>query len=216
MTLQNRVQADGEIVASSWRGEWMGNRGILHDDARQLGAARWRHQNWVCCALSFKGRDRILMQPGGYYTELFFYDEAQALAAGHRPCAECRRADYTRYRSAWEAAFGPADAKAMDRALHAARVRRNRTQIRLSRLAQDLPHGAVILRDSGPALIWHGALHGWSPTGYGPAEPLPQGPQTVLTPAPTLAVLAAGYAPQPHASLPSRPETPYDGQISQG
>ncbi|MBL8560773.1 MAG: hypothetical protein JNN06_00705 [Gemmobacter sp.] len=214
MTLQNRVQADGEIVAAGWRGAWMGNRGILHDDNRQLGPARWRHQNWVCCALSFEGRKRAVMAPGRY-TELFFYDEAQALAAGHRPCAECRRADYTRYRSAWEAVFGPTDAKAMDRALHAARVRRNRTQLRLSLPAQDLPQGAVILRASGPALIWHGALHGWSPEGYGPAEPLPQGSQTILTPAPTLAVLAAGYVLRPHASLPSRPATPYDGQTGQ-
>lgn len=207
MTLQNRVQADGEIVAAGWRGAWMGNRGILHNEARQLGPARWQHKNWICCALSFKGRQRELMRPGRYYTELFFYDEAQALAAGHRPCAECRRADYTRYRSAWEKAFGPTDAKAMDSALHAARVRRDRSQVRLSLTAEALPQGAMILRDSGPALIWHGALHGWTAAGYGPAEPLPKGLQTVLTPAPSLAVLAAGYAPHAHASLPSPPHT---------
>lgn len=200
MTLQNRVQADGEIVASDWRGEWMGNRGILHDDERRRGRARWRHNNWVCCALSFKERKRVLMAPGKY-TELFFFDEAQALAAGHRPCAECRRADYTRFRSAWENGLGPADAKGMDKALHAARVRRNGSQIRLSLPAQELPHGTMILRQTGPALLWQGALHGWTPAGYGAPEPLPADTLTVLTPAPTLAVLRAGYRPRPHASL---------------
>ncbi|MFW5655779.1 MAG: hypothetical protein ACOCYW_09095, partial [Roseicyclus sp.] len=75
----------------------MVNRGILHDDERRLGTARWRHKAWICCLLSFKGRRRIPMSRGRY-TELFFLDEAVALAAGHRPCAECRRADYNRFR----------------------------------------------------------------------------------------------------------------------
>ena len=215
MTLQNRVQPDGEIVAAGWRGAWMGNRGILHDEAQQLGAARWRHRNWVCCALQFKGRKRQLMAPGRY-TELFFYDEAQALAAGHRPCAECRRADYNRFRSAWEMAFGPTDARAMDAALHAARVRRNRSQIRQSLPARGLPQGVMILRPTGPALIWQDALFGWTAEGYAAAEPLPEGLLTVLTPAPTRAVLAAGYAPQPHDSLPCHAQPPYDGQAHHG
>ncbi len=88
------------------RGLFMGNRGILHDATGQLGPARWRHRNWVCCRLAFKGRHRKLLKPG-HYTALFFLDEAVALAAGHRPCAECRRADYLSFRAAWEAGLGP-------------------------------------------------------------------------------------------------------------
>ena len=199
MTLQNRVQPDGEIVAAGWRGGWMGNRGILHDAAQRLGRARWRHKAWICCALSFKGRRRVVMAPGRY-TELFFYDEAQALTAGHRPCAECRRADHLAFRAAWGRAFGAADAAAMDAALHAARVRRDRSQIRLRLPACDLPQGAMILQGVAPALIWQG-LRVWTPQGYGPAQALPQGLVTVLTPAPILSVLAAGYTPAPHAGL---------------
>ncbi|WP_151718028.1 hypothetical protein [Gemmobacter serpentinus] len=211
MSLQNRVQPDGEIVAAGWRGEWMGNRGILHDGQRQLGSARWRHQNWICCKLDFKGRKRPLMAPGNY-TELFFYDEAQALAAGHRPCAECRRADYLHFKSIWESLFGPADAKGIDRALHAARidpgskrqtahrVHGHRARLHCANAAQ-LPQGTMILVDEQPALVWQTGIHLWSPLGYAAAQPLPAADVTVLTPAPIVAVLTAGYRPQPHISL---------------
>ena len=105
MPLQNRVSPLGEIVATAERGGLMGNRGILHDRDRRLGVSRWKHPHWVCCRLAFLGRHRPVMTPGRY-TELFFLDEATALAAGHRPCAECRRADYTRFLDAWTAAHG--------------------------------------------------------------------------------------------------------------
>ncbi|MGB8623555.1 MAG: hypothetical protein WCD16_12105, partial [Paracoccaceae bacterium] len=105
MPLQNRVLPTGEIVVHPARADFMGNRGILHGGNRQLGTARWRHKTWITCLLSFKGRKRVPMTPGRY-TELFFLDEAVALAAGHRPCAECRRADFLRYRDAWQAATG--------------------------------------------------------------------------------------------------------------
>src|SRR5688500_15168681 len=98
MPLQNRVTPFGEIEAAPARGLFMGNRGILHDANQQLGRARWRHKSWVTCLLSFKDRRREVMAPRRY-TELFFCDEAVALAAGHRPCAECRREDYERFRA---------------------------------------------------------------------------------------------------------------------
>ena len=124
MPLQNRVTPRGDIVATPARGTLTGNRGILHDAGRQLGAARWRHHRWICCRLDFKGRRRAVMAPGRY-TELFFLDEATALAAGHRPCWECRREAFQDFQSAWRCAFGGADdvgAAAMDRILHRARV----------------------------------------------------------------------------------------------
>ena len=110
MPLQNRVTPFGEITDQPWRGGLMGNRGILHDSQNKLGAARWRHNNWVCCVTEFRGRQRAPMPAKGAptrYTALFFWDEPCALAAGHRPCAECRNADYRRFKTAWLAAGLP-------------------------------------------------------------------------------------------------------------
>ena len=79
----------------------MGNRGIIHDaKTKTLLTRRWQHQAWICCLLSFKGYQHPIMGPSAY-TELFFLDEATALAAGHRPCAYCRRADFNAFKEAW-------------------------------------------------------------------------------------------------------------------
>ncbi|SMO91036.1 hypothetical protein [Paracoccus laeviglucosivorans] len=199
MTLQNRVFPTGEIVARPFRGEWMGNRGILHDDQRRLGAARWRHKNWICCALEFRGRHRQVMRPRNY-TELFFLDDATALAVGHRPCAECRNADYRRFKAVWEECFGPAFATEIDRALHLARVGRDRRQLRHRGQARDLPDGAMFVTDR-VWLVWAGQAHEWHEQGYGSPTALPAADVQVLTPAPMVRVLAAGYHPQPHVSL---------------
>jgi hypothetical protein len=201
MPRQNRVTPFGTIEASAARGLFMGNRGILHDEAGRLGAARWRHRNWVTCALDFRGRRRTLMAPG-HYTELFFCDEAVALAAGHRPCAECRPADYRRFTESWVGAIGPARATDMDRVLHAVRVRRDRSQVRVPTRLADLPDGAFVTRPERPDaawLVWRGALHLWSHEGYVARESRPPDEAVeALTPAPTLAVLAAGYVPLVH------------------
>lgn len=200
MARQNRVLPTGEIVADPARGMFMGNRGILHDRDQRLGAARWRHKGWVCCALSFKGRHRKLMQPG-QYTELFFLDEAVALAAGHRPCAECRRADFNRFRSAWAVAHGTLPrAPDMDRVLHASRAARGRAQMRHQADARGLPDGAFVLWDSNAHLLLADRALPFTPGGYGAGNARPVGMVTVLTPAPTLAALAAGYAPLLHPS----------------
>ncbi len=202
MTLQNRVLPDGRIVADPARGLLMGNRGILHDAEKRLGPARWRHRNWVCCELSFKGRKRELMRAGPYYTELFFLDEAVALAAGHRPCGECRRADHLAFRAAWGRAFGAEfAAPEMDRALHAARVvprqARNATH---DAACETLPDG-VFVRVGGRMLLLRNDLAlPFTPGGYGPPERRLGGQVTVLTPAPIVAALAAGYRPRLHAS----------------
>ena len=198
MALQNRVLPTGEIVAMAARGMFMGNRGILHDDRQRLGTARWRHKAWVCCVLSFKGRRREVMAPGRY-TELFFLDEAVALAAGHRPCAECRRADHERFRAAWAAATGALPrAPEMDATLHAARVTRARAQLRHVAPAETLPDGAFFLLEGVAHLVSGDAARPFAPAGYGAARPRPMGAVTVLTPWPSLAVLAAGYRPVLH------------------
>ncbi|MDX6748552.1 hypothetical protein SH611_01905 [Geminicoccaceae bacterium 1502E] len=196
----------GEIVAVAARGTLMGNRGILHDARRELGPARWRHPHWVACVLSFRFRHRRVMTPGRY-TELFFLDEAVALAAGHRPCAECRRADFRRFAESWQAAFGGERPRAgdIDRVLHRARVEpRTRRQIRHTAPLARLPEGVFVrLAADGPALLVLGdALLPFAPEGYGAPLPRPEGATAeVLTPAPTIAVLAASYRPMLHPSV---------------
>ena len=199
MTLQNRVLPSGEIVADPARGTLMGNRGILHDDTGRLGTSRWKHPHWVTCLLDFKGRKRRLMTPGRY-TELFFLDEATALAAGHRPCGECRRAAFHGFVTRFHAAHGTTTLAALDRAMHKARVTRRRTQVRHRAPAEGLPDGAFLLLDAAPHVIKGAHVLRHTPGGYDRAAPRPTGEVTVLTPAPTLAVLAAGYDAALHES----------------
>ena len=197
MSLQNRVLATGDIVAHPARGMFMGNRGILHDDQQRLGIRRWRHKAWVTCVLQHKDWHRNVMQPGKY-TELFFLDEAVALAAGHRPCAMCRRRDYDAYRLA--AGFA-GSAKTMDDNLHNARaIPRRFEQRRHIRDLSELPNGAIILQDA-PMLVIDDALLPVEPGGYGRPKDRPDhGAVTVLTPGPSIAALRNGYRPVLHAS----------------
>lgn len=206
--LQNRVTPDGEIRSHPARGALMGNRGgVLHRADQTLGQKRWASKQWIHCVLSFKNRQRRVMAPGRY-TELFFHDEPVALAAGHRPCAECQRARYKAFTAAWEAAFGPGldgsapRAPQIDAALHSARLTRpdgprSPAQKRVFDADwRDLPDGIFTCWNGGPALLWQGALHPWSFTGY--AAPLSRpviGRASVLTPGPTVAALREGYVP---------------------
>jgi len=200
MPLQNRVLPTGQIVAQPWRGQFMGNRGCLHDAAGHLGPARWRHANWVCCVTEFRGRHRKPMPPGRY-TALFFWDEPSALAAGHRPCAECRNADWRRFKSAWTAAGLPAGSAAeIDRVLHSARVTRDRRQVTHAADVASLPDGVFVVVGDAPHLKWQGRLWRWSAEGYADVGPSAEGRITVLTPQPTVATLRAGYLPA-HPSL---------------
>lgn len=196
--LQNRVLATGEIVATPERGTFMGNRGILHGDTKTLGHARWRHKAWIICVLQWKDWHRNVMTPG-HYTELFFLDEAVALAAGHRPCALCRRAAYNAYR---DAAGFTKSAKAMDDQLHAERaIPRQNTQKSIQAEAASLPDGAIILTDDGPQLLQGDASVPVSAKGYGPPHLRPAGQVTLLTPSSSCNALKNGYKPTYHPSL---------------
>lgn len=197
MPRQNRVTPEGEIIADPARGLVMGNRGCLHDAAGRLGTARWRHPHWIICALSFKGRWRPIMAPNRW-TELFFLDEATALAAGHRPCAECRRAAYNAFRAAFAPA--PLPAPEIDRRLHTARVTRTRHQITHRADLATLPDGSFVKLPGAPEplLVLTDRLLPWRPDGYGLAQPRLGGTVTVLTPAPTVAALRNGYRPILH------------------
>src|SRR6202045_5444043 len=127
MPLQNRVNPFGALFAASARGSFFGNRGgRFHTDAKTLTARRWQSRQWICCVLDFKGRRRDVW--GRFYTELFFLDEPTALAAGHRPCFECRRADAEAFRRAWPSRVPPRAAE-MDATLHSERLSRGRIRI---------------------------------------------------------------------------------------
>ncbi len=209
MTRQNRVLPTGEIVADPARGLFTGNRGVLHDGQGQLGSARWRHPHWIVCVLELPGKPpRPLMAPGRW-TELFFLDEAVALAAGHRPCAYCRREAFARFRAAWLAADLPGQrAPEIDAVLHTARVRRDRTQVTHYSDAADLPDGAIVLQAGSPYLLSGPVILPFGASGYGAPARRPSGQVTVLTPAPTVAVLRAGYLPVLHPSALNPPPSP--------
>lgn len=200
MPLQNRVTPTGEIVRDSARGLFTGNRGVLHDRGRRLGPARWRHPHWIVCRLDFKGRHREVMTPGRW-TELFFLDEATALAAGHRPCAGCRREAFLAYRSAWLTAHGEGTIRAadLDRILHRQRVEpRTRRQITHRAELSGLPEGCFVRLGGRPHLVHGPSLLPWSFGGYGTPIVGRAGLVEVLTPRATVAVLRAGYRPELH------------------
>lgn len=196
LTLQNRVQPDGQILAVPSRGLYTGNRGILHVADRVMGDALWKHRAWISCTLDWQGRKRELMT-GRNWTELFFLDEAVAMAAGHRPCAYCRRAHYNAFSDAWGETL---KAPQMDAALHAARAVRGARRLQTYQAdAETLPAGAFIKTDQVSLLTADAALP-YSPNGYGAPHPRPTGLVTVLTSGPMVNVLRGGYAPEVHPS----------------
>lgn len=209
MPLHNRVTPRGDLIAVPARGALMGNRGRLHDAGTRIVRRQvFSYRAWVTCLLAFKGRRRTLMTPGRY-TELFFLDEATALAAGHRPCGECRRPDFRRFKTAWLAAnperglAAPVPIGAIDRELHRDRLTAEGLQRTfLGRIAA-LPDGVFVASRGGdaPLLIWRGALWPWSPEAYGDPEAKPEdNVVTVLTPRSTVNAIAAGYTPHVHES----------------
>lgn len=211
MPLQNRVTPFGELVAVKERGTLMGNRGILHDDAKQI-MRPWQVRRWIACVTDFHGRQRTVMSPHSY-TELFFLDEATSFAAGHRPCAECRHADFQRFRTAWARAHGKsASATEIDDVLHDDRLdgrgasQRQRTYKAKS---SSLPGGVFVVLNGVPWLLWRDHLLEWTPAGYTTSRPAPvHGTVEVVTPKSLVAVIEAGYVPAIHASA-NHPPTPH-------
>jgi hypothetical protein len=196
---RNRVTPFGDIIATDARGLLFGNRGVLHDKDGRLVRA-WQVQRWIACRLEFKGRRRPLRRPGRF-TELFFLDEATALAAGHRPCAECRREDFVRFRQAWmdTHAGGQPRVDEIDRVLHAERITgAGAKRLHAARLS-DLPDGSMVGEGDHSWIVLGGDLLAWSPFGYGDRRIMP-GSATVhsLTPPSVIKVIRAGYEPGVH------------------
>lgn len=188
----------------------LGNRGILHDDEGEIVRPHVG-KRWILCQLEFKDRQLEIMRPGRY-TQLFFLDEAVGLSAGHRPCAECRRAAYNRFRDRYASenaeALAPTkdrlSASALDDHLHRNRLTGRDLRTQFEARLSSLPDGtffALAGQPEAPILVWKRRSLPWSWTGYGPGLDLAGDLIVrVLTPQPTVAVLAAGYRPGVHPS----------------
>jgi hypothetical protein len=210
MSRQNRVTPFGEIVATPERGTFMGNRGVLHDGEGRILRA-WQLKRWIVCVLEFRGRKRRVMTPGRY-TELFFLDEATALAAGHRPCAECRHARFLDFCNAWGQAHpdrrrsARPTAQEIDDRLHAERVAPDRSSRTFKAALGGLPDGVLVAVSAcgeEAFLVRGDELLAWSHGGYRERRRRPKGEDVrVLTPPSTVKAIRAGYVPdlRPSAS----------------
>jgi hypothetical protein len=204
MPLQNRVNPYGAIFRSPARGTFMGNRGSLHNEKRVI-VSQFRGGRWITCRLEYRGRKRFVMSPGRY-TELFFLDEAVAFAAGHRPCAECRRERFTAFQQAWkrrdlEHSNAPASALEIDAELHRSRIDRGGRKVTYQTGLNSLPNGCFVQIDSSAFMIWNDALLLWTPERYAKKDRRPSGlTVTVLTPQPIVQCFAQGYEPEIHIS----------------
>lgn len=201
MSLQNRIDPWGNLNRTSARGAWLGNRGILHNEKKEI-VAPWRHKAWIICNLEFKGRKREVFSANSY-SELFFLDEATALSAGHRPCAECRRKRYTEFKTAWcnANAYGNmVPVSQIDKQLHSERAIRSGGKVTFEIEFSMLPEGAFIETGKTALLFWKEKLKRWSFEGYESFDyqPAPTEPVKVLTPFSTIQLLRSGFRPQVH------------------
>ncbi|HET9861982.1 MAG TPA: hypothetical protein VFP37_00950 [Steroidobacteraceae bacterium] len=196
MPLQNRVTPFGDIVAIAQRGLFMGNRGIIHDPrTRTLTKRRWNSKAWITCVCEFRGVRRAVMSRRSW-TELFFLDEATALAAGHRPCFYCRREAARAFAAAWARAHdgNPVTAAAIDAALHAQRLQGRGKRIHPLREAlTDFPDGTMVVLSGDAYLLARGRAFRWTESGYAAPCAL-RAADGLLTPPSTVATLRAGYA----------------------
>lgn len=208
MPLQNRVTPQGDILAIPQRGMFTGNRGIIHDPAtKTLLARRWSSKAWLVCACEYKGKRRQVMA-GRSWTELFFLDEATALAAGHRPCFFCRRDAALRFRAAWTAGNGGERplAGAIDRVLHAERLNGRAKRLHplpggLDGRLDRLPAGTMVWAGGAAYLLVGRETFRWAPAGYQPAPIPAAGAVRLLTPPSTVRALGAGYRPVLHPDI---------------
>jgi hypothetical protein len=187
------------LFASRARGSLMGNRGgRLHDEKQALGSRRWASRQWICCKLDFKGRQRKVW--GSSYTELFFLDEVTALAAGHRPCFECRRQDAENFAALFSSENKRATAAAMDETLHTERLE-GKVKRKHKCSVDYLPDGAMTAIGAEAFAVRGQYLLRWTPQGYAGSQRRLRGTTVyVLTPPSIVAVLKAGYHPLWHSS----------------
>jgi hypothetical protein len=196
MPLRNRVTPLGELIADPARGLVYGNRGCLHDATGRIRRA-YNGRRWIACRLEFRGwLRRPLLQPGRF-TELFFLDEATAFAAGHRPCALCRREDYNRFGALWGNLHPrAAGADAIDAQLHAERLATGGGRRLHTAPFDELPDGAFVVVEAKPRLVLADQLLAWHPAGYLERSARPAGREAlVITPPSLVSILRAGWEP---------------------
>lgn len=213
MPLRNRVTPFGDLIATPERGLVYGNRGCLHNERGEI-RRHYATKRWIACRLCFRGRRRSPLMPPGRFTELFFLDEATALAAGHRPCAECRRGDYNRFTELWSTLHpGQIGADAIDAHLHEERLAPGkRDRLFHESRYNELPDATFVLEAGGPHLVLGRQLLSWSPGGYRNGHRRPRnGRATVITPPSLVAILRSGWSPSVpllHPSSGPREQTP--------
>lgn len=200
LPLQNRVDAWGQLQSVSNRGTLMGNRGILHNEARQV-VRPWTHKAWVVCSTSYPGPQRIVFSSGNY-SELFFLDEVTALAAGHRPCHTCQREKFIAFKEAWLTANLSNEKSSfvrvseIDRVLHAERAIPGGGKITYEAVQSDLPNGVMFEHEGNAFLVWAGKILRWSFEGYVAVDNiLIDKTMRVLTPKSIVNALRIGYIP---------------------
>jgi len=198
--LQNRVDPFGHLIKTTARGSMMGNRGVIHNANREI-VRPFKLKAWITCRLQFKGKHRVVMTPDRW-TELFFLDEATAFAAGHRPCAECRRGDFTRFKLSWikgnpEHNFtAKTSITAIDEILHRERLDANKSKNTFDENADTIPDGVFVTINNKAWLVANRLLFLWSPFGYTESIAMPaSGTVTVLTPKSVVNTFRAGYLP---------------------
>ena len=198
--LQNRVDPFGNLIRTAARGSWTGTRGLLHNDEQEI-IRPFKLKAWLTCKLEFKGRKRKMMSPDRY-TELFFLDEATAFAAGHRPCCECRRDDFNKFKSLWLKAnpgYGfdeKISIQKIDSIIHGERINRNRSKITFEENIHTIPDGSMVSYNDDPYLVFNNQLFLWTPFGYAKGIALPDaGKFIVLTPRSNLNTFRLGYLP---------------------
>jgi hypothetical protein len=199
--MQNRVNPFGQIIDTKARGSWMGNRGRIHNEKKEI-ICPYKLPAWLICKLNFKGRKRQIMAPNSY-TEIFFLDEATALAAGHRPCFECRREDFNRFKKLWIKAnpqyqfSNKTSIREIDKILHAERINTDGTKKMYREYLSNLPDGTFISLEEKPYLLFKKHLYWWTPYGYEKQNAIAiNGKVNVLTPISIVHTLRAGYVPQ--------------------
>jgi hypothetical protein len=199
--LQNRVDPFGNIIKTSARGAWLGNRGVIHNPEKEI-VRPFKLKAWIICMLEFRGRHREVMMPDRW-TELFFLDEATAFSAGHRPCFQCRYMDHQRFKRYWlkgNPGYGfdeKTSIHKMDEIIHRERISKDKSKITHIEKAENLPNGAFVLLNSNAYLVSDGLIYLWSPFGYEKGLPLPLTQNVeVLTPRSIVNTFTAGYVPQ--------------------
>lgn len=198
--LQNRVDPFGDIIKTSARGSQMGNRGLLHNDKKEI-VRPFKLKAWITCKLQFRDRKRVVMSPN-LYTELFFLDEATSFSAGHRPCFECRRKDYNLFKISWlkgnpEYNFNVnTSIKDIDEIIHQERMAKDYSKVIDKENLASLPNGTFIIFENETYLLKDKLMHLWTPFGYEKGiEPPKIESLKILTPKSIVNAFRAGYIP---------------------